>query len=160
MDVTFTLSENEYVKANRLYGKPTRGIKLFYLITFIALVVTFILSETLKIKVIVSVGFICGVIGHCLVAYVYAPWQTRKQYKSYKAIQDPICLSLQPNGLHFKSNTGESNLDWSRVVKWRESSDFILIYQAPCVYHIIPKRIGDLAINIRGLLKQSVGVAI
>ena len=86
MDVTFTLSENEYVKANRLYGKPTRGIKLFYLITFIALVVTFILSETLKIKVIVSVGFICGVIGHCLIAYVYAPWQTRKQYKSYKAV--------------------------------------------------------------------------
>ena len=159
VEVEYTLTEDEYVKANRLFTKPTKKSFLIYVaVTTISIIVALV-SDILLIQLIVIGGLIGGSLGHVIVRYLYAPWVTRKQYRSYKAIQEPVSVSKQSDGIYFKSDVGEAKIEWSRINKWRENDIFVLIYQAPQVYHILPKRKGSEIAAIRKELMVNIGNA-
>ncbi|MGR5150085.1 YcxB family protein [Photobacterium alginatilyticum] len=159
MEVEYTITENEYVKANKLYTKPTKAILIFYAIASIFLIVVALMSDSFIVRLSVAGGMVGGFIGQAVVRHFYAPWVTRKQYRSYQAAQEPVTLQMQADSLHFKSKLGESTIEWKRINKWRENSEFLLIYQAPNVYHILPKRISSEIVKIREALVEYVGKA-
>lgn len=159
MQSTFTITENEYVKANKLFTKPTNKILYFYMFSLVILITLFILSDSLKYKVIIISAIAGGFLGQFIIRHIYAPWQTKKQYKSYKAAQEPIKIKYSENGIEFKAVSGEATLEWNRIIKWRENNNFLLLYQAPGVYHIIPKHLGEIAIKIQEALNKHVGKA-
>ena len=159
MESTFTITEEEYVKANKLYTKPTKKILYFYLITVTMLLALFVLSDTMKYRIIIICVIAGGFVGQFIARHIYAPWQTKKQYKAYKAVQEPILVNYTDTGLNFKSAIGEATIEWQRINKWRENNNLLLLYQAPNVYHVIPKRIGEISNKIKDALIQHVGKA-
>ncbi len=159
MESTFTITEKEYVKANKLFTKPSKKIFYFYIISLVILIVLFLLSDTLKYKIIIIGAIAGGLIGNFIARHMYAPWQTKKQYKTYLAAQEPITINYSDKGLVFKGKIGESTIEWNRINKWRENTNFLLLYQAPSVYHIIPKRLGEITIKIQKSLNLHVGKA-
>ncbi len=94
-----------------------------------------------------------------LFRYIYAPWQTKRQYRVNTSAQEQVVISQTEEGLHFKTRSGEAVIRWHEIVQWRESKDVLLIYQAADMYHIIPKRIADLSQEIIKTLNQKVGNA-
>ncbi len=159
MEVEYTITESEYVNANKLFSKPTKGVLVFYAVGVILLIITALVSDLVIVQLSAIGGIVGGFIGQAVVRHVYAPWRTRKQYRSYKAAQEAVVVSLDENSLHFKSELGESTIEWSRINKWREDHDFLLIYQAPEIYHILPRRIGGEIDKIREALVEHVGNA-
>jgi len=159
VEFEYTITESEYVKANKLFTKPTKGILVFYVFVAFSLVVVALVSDSFVIQLSAIGGIIGGFIGHAVVRHLYAPWRTKKQYRSYKAAQEPVIVNLETNSLNFKSKLGNATIEWDRVNKWRENPYFLLIYQAPEVYHILPKRIGIEIDKIREALVEHVGNA-
>lgn len=157
MEVEYIITEDEYVKANKLFSKPTRRILIFYVITVILLVVVAVFGHTFVVKLAAAGGIVGGVLGHLIVRHIYAPWRTRRQYRSYQAAQELVSVTARTESLFFKSKIGEATIEWSRIVKWRENEDFLLIYQASEVYHIIPKRVGEIVDRLRDSLSKYVG---
>lgn len=159
MKTTYSLTESEYVNAHKLFTKPTMKIKIVYCILGIVLLLVAFLSSRLIIRLGAIGGFAGGAIGYLVTNYIYAPYQTKKQYQKYKAAQEPNELEILLNGLKFTSETGAAIIAWERIIKWRENSQFILIYQAPHVYHIIPKRIGNVSEHLKINLVKHVNKA-
>jgi hypothetical protein len=159
MESTFTITEEEYVKANKLFTRPTKKIINVYIISSVILITLFILTDTMIYKITVIGALFGGFIGQFIVRHVYAPWQTKKQFKVYKAIQEPVTVLYSESGLEFKEKTGRGTIEWNRIYKWRENNNLLLLYQAPGVYHIIPKRAGEIVIKIQEALSQHVGKA-
>ena len=159
MKSTYTIKEDEYVRANKLFSRPTKNTLYSYTLIFVMLAIAFITSDSFNTRLIITSTFIGALIGHAIARHIYAPWKTRKQFKVYKAVQEPVTLEHTAEGMHFKSEVGESFIEWNRVIKWRENNEFLLFYQAPVLYHIIPKRIGDTCDLIRESLIEHIGMA-
>ena len=156
MKKEYNITEEDYVLADKLYSKPTKNILIFYFVSALALILASITYD----KIIIGIcGIIGGYIGQATVRHLYSPWATKRQYRSYKAAHKPILISKTPEGINFKSEVGDAILIWEHIHSWRENTNYLLIYQAPKIYHIIPKRIGSIANDIRESLINKVGSA-
>jgi len=147
----FSLSEREYVSANRLATKPTRKHILIYGMSFLLLVLCAVFGPNIIVQSAAIGGLVGGATVHVIARFLYAPWQTKKQYRSYLAIQEKQVVSLNEDGVSFVSSIGEGNLPWKNIIKWRENDDHILLYQAQEIYHIVPKHVSistELALRL------------
>ena len=159
MQASFTLTEGEYVKANQLFTKPSRKTLFIYAVAGIALATIALGAGSPALRIGAIGALVGGIFGHLFVRRIYAPSQTRKQYKACKAAQEPVCVTRQDDGINFETASGGATIEWARIVKWRENDELLLIYQAPQVYHIVPKRIGELADEISMALDEELGAA-
>ena len=123
----------------------------------LALIVIAVSAPSFVVKIGAVGGIAGGFLGYMAVRHLYAPWRTRKQYRAYQAAQEPVAVKVLPDSLLFKSSIGEAVIEWSRINKWRENGEFLLIYQAPEVYHILPKRVGEAMREVRKSLVKYVG---
>ena len=89
MQASFTLTEGEYVKANQLFTKPSRKTLFIYAVAGIALATIALGAGSPALRIGAIGALVGGIFGHLFVRRIYAPSQTRKQYKAYKAAQEP-----------------------------------------------------------------------
>ena len=157
MEVEFTITEDEYAKASVLFSRPSKKLKLFYFLAIVSMSCSLFVVNSVQLKFAIVGGLIGSVIGFSVFRYVLAPWNARKQYRKYKAIKEPVIVSLLSSGILFKSNSGQGKLEWPYIHKWRQDENFVLIYQAPNLYHILPKRIGNVVNSISQSLSLQVG---
>lgn len=157
MKSEFSISEDEYIKANKLYTKPSKKVYLVFLMLGMFTVAMHLFSVPSIFVYAVGGACIGGIVGQELVRHFYASIKTRGVYRSYKAAQEPIKMELSDNGILLSAESGESILQWERLSQWREDDRFILIYQNDYLYHLIPKRLGDITVALRGQLVKYVG---
>ncbi len=156
MEYICQITEDEYVRANKLFSKLSRKHWLFYASAITVFVVVAVLTKSEVIRYGAIFGLIGGIIGHNVVRHVLAPWQTRRQYKKYNAIKEPFNISVEPNGLRYTGTDTNSLLKWHHLMKWRENDEFVLVYQNTKLYHLIPKRLSTAGIDIKEIKRKLV----
>jgi hypothetical protein len=82
------------------------------------------------------------------------PLPLRRQYRQYKAIQEPITVELSDAGLRFSSVDGESNVLWPNIFQWRQNAQFVVIFKMPLLFHIVPKSIAREGFDIPLLVRR------
>jgi hypothetical protein len=87
---------------------------------------------------------------------VRIPFRARRQYRKYKAMQEPIWVELVDTGVRFANSDGDGILSWSKILQWRQNDQFILIYSMPILFHIVPKSITRDGFNVPLLLNRLV----
>jgi hypothetical protein len=161
METEYSINEDDCVKSAKLGATATRKqLVRFGYVGFGLLLLGVFGPGSMK-----GVGYfgIAGtILGYLLTVHVICPWQARKNFRNYKGIQKPLKLRLIQNGFTIKTQNGVSNAKWENLLKWRESKDIILVYFAPKMYYLIPKRISDKGFDIesfRQLLREKLGAA-
>lgn len=152
MEATYKLSESEYVRGNKLFTQLSKKSKIRYSICIFILILTALLASSPALQGGAVFAIVGGFIGHFAQRFMYAPWATKKQYRNYKAVQNETIIKFDENGLKFQSADGAGTIKWQDIYNWRENNEFILVYQAPYVYHIIPKSLSDQGFNISELV--------
>lgn len=153
MTIRYLVSEDEYVRANLLFGRPTRRRQI-WLASAAALLVFVMLFAASDLQRLGAVGALAGgALGYWLLRYVHAPWQTRRQYRAYPAAHQPIDVNLEAEGLRVVDADSSCLLRWDRLVGWREDREFVLLYQNPRLYHIVPKRLEPVGLDLHGMLE-------
>lgn len=146
---SYRITENDYRAAARLHARPTATRRLVQAAIFAVLVAGSLLSPDVLRPV-----FIGGAVGGfavVLVARLLSPWFLRRQYNSYKALQESVSVELLDSGLGFASLHGSGQLPWAHIFKWREDAHYLLIYQARRLYHIVPKSLAAAGLDIEAL---------
>jgi len=147
----FRISESDYVRALKLYGKLTRKLIAMYFLLAVTLVLVAIIGTP-----IVRSGAIGGLIGGGIVAvfgrYVFTPLLAKRHYRQYKAMHDEFAIRLSDDGVVFESSNAKGLLTWSNILKWRENDEFLLLYIMPRLYHIVPKSLAREGLDIDSLV--------
>lgn len=157
---SYRITEEIHRDAARLHARPSslrRGIQA----AIIAVVVAGSLLSSDALKPVFIGGAVAG-LAVVLVARLLSPWLLRRQYDSYKALQENVSVELVDSGLSFASLHGAGQLPWPHIFKWREDAHYLLIYQARRLYHIVPKSLGTAGLDIEALraeLMRRVGPA-
>jgi hypothetical protein len=153
MEARFRISEQDYVDAQKLYGKPSTRMKAIYLVVTGLLALIAIYGTP-----ILKSGAIGGIIGGVLVVIlgrlVITPVLGRRHYRKYKAIHDEFVIGIRDDGVSIKSSTAKGMLPWSDILKWRENDEFLLLYLMPRLYHIVPKSIAQQGFDIPLLVNR------
>jgi len=142
MKTEYTITEIDYVNAMKLFTRISSRMTGLYVIALVMLgLVAVNGSPVLK----------NGVIG--LVRFVINPVLSRRHYRKYKAIQEPLFIQLMDEGVQFSNFDGEGLLRWEKIHKWRQNEEYVLIYPMPRIYHIIPKTIQESGFDLGALIK-------
>ncbi len=154
MEAQYTISETEYVRANKLFTRLEKRSLIGYGLAVSILAAIAVFLPSIPIQVGALFAIVGGVLGHIVTRYIVAPWQTRKQYRHCNAVQEPVIVGLEEHGIRFKTADSEALLKWSNVRSWRENSEFVLVYQTTRLYHVIPKKVGNESFPVDRLLSE------
>jgi hypothetical protein len=66
-------------------------------------------------------------------------------------------MLLSEQGINFKSESGESKLQWSDIHKWKYGKGIYLLYITSNMFHMIPSRILSNESEFSKLLGEQIG---
>lgn len=69
------------------------------------------------------------------------PLQLRAEYKRDSKVRDPIEVAISVAGVDISGPTWRASLGWSTFVRWVETKNLFLLYQAPRLFNCFPKRV-------------------
>ncbi|NKB50203.1 MAG: hypothetical protein GKS02_12675 [Alphaproteobacteria bacterium] len=140
MESTFTITERDYVRATLLFSNPTKRGALIYLALSGALALA---AVTLPFPHwLLAIGaLVGGIIGGLSFHFGLTPYVAKRHYRNYKAIQEPVKIRLQDDGVWLKNDDFQGVLKWEKMHKWRQNDHYLLVYRMPRLFHIIPKSV-------------------
>ncbi len=158
--VEFQISQIEYVAASKLHARLSSKMKLFFIVVFTLLGLASFYTNDISLRGIAQGGFVGGLIALIPLRLFLVPFIARSQYRSYKAIQEPVSLTFQENGLFFKTENAQALVKWDSLIYWKESEQLLIAYLAPRLYYIIPCHIekeGFPLEKLRKTLEENLG---
>lgn len=140
MKATYRITEDDYVNAMKLAAKTSVWLLLIYSILSIALILLVIFGPLSGITIAALAGSFIFAMGW---RYIGLPIISRRHYRKSKLLHEESSIELLEDGIRSTSSTGNGKLTWDKMLKWRQNKNCILIYLAPRLFAIIPKRIGS-----------------
>jgi len=82
-------------------------------------------------------------------------------FRQDNRLQDQFEASISDSGIDVSSPKGASKYNWSAFVRYVETENLFLVYQAPHVFNAFPKRVftPEDVVAFRSLLDQKLGPA-
>jgi len=154
MSCSYKLTQPEVVRAMQLHGRGNNRTLVVLSIVGIALVLIGVLTDY---KAIGFGGSIGGIIGYFAVLYLLIPFNAKRQYKQLRALKNEIHMTLSPQGIDFKSESGESKLQWDDIHKWKSANGVYLLYVTSNMFHTVPSRALPNENELSRLLTENVG---
>lgn len=127
------IKEEDYVAAQFVHIRP----RPLFAVVGILLVLSAILTVFIAGSVIVGAALAYFM----LYFLVFIPYSARKNYRLYKAISEPVTVTIQEDGIFFKREGGEGLMKWSEIVKWRPSKKLVLLYPTNNLFYLLPSHI-------------------
>jgi len=84
--------------------------------------------------------FVAIVVLMIAIYFLFVPISTRRTYRKHKALHRPYTYSWSEAGLAITSSSGQWHVAWSDYLKWTENAQVFILYQAPRLFNILPKR--------------------
>lgn len=151
MKAEYTISEDDYVRAMKLFSRFTpKGGLILGLIFLVLILAAAFAPQPVKSGAIG--GLIGGGVTLVLVRYLLSPILARRHYRKYKSIQLPINIELKDEGIEFSSADGGGVVRWQTIFKWRHDEHYLLVYPMPRLYYIIPRTIATAGFDLPALL--------
>ena len=145
--VSLTLTAEDYVAANRLHYLKCLW-SWHVLAAFAMLVVAYLIWMWIAhidrwgaIGVIALNAGFAGVVVLMIANYfLFVPITTRRTYRKQKTLHRPYTYSWSETGLTVTSTSGEWQVAWGDYLKWAEDAQVFVLYQAPRLFNMVPKR--------------------
>ena len=157
LEAEYKISEKEYVQASKLNARLTKKqIVVSVILVIVLITIAYIAGDSFLRGGAIG-ALLGGIGGYILVRFLIGPLRVKRLYRNYAGIKEPCTIKLESEGIRFISKNGEVLLDWAHILKWRHNDEFVLLYQAPHLYHLVPKRLGPIAEKLLTSLAENVG---
>ena len=147
MEIQYTITEADFVKGAKLCAAATKKQLILLSVVGLGFLLIGIFGPR-SLKGMGFGGFFGGIIGYFIVLHIITPWNAKRNYKKYKSIQEPLKISLIEEGFAITASNGHCNVKWVNLLKWREDINYILVFFAPKMFYLVPKRIADSGFDI------------
>lgn len=154
MNCSYKLTEPEVVRAMQLHG---RGANKTLIVLFVVGVTLVLLGAFTDYKAIGFGGAIGGLIGYIAVLNLLIPFNAKRQYKQHRALRNEISMTLSEQGINFKSESGESKLQWNDIYKRKNGKGIYLLYITSNMFHMVPSRALTNENVLSKILSENIG---
>ena len=105
-------------------------------------------------------SFVGGIVAGLFLTF-FLKIQVWLSFRGDNRLKDQFEATISDSGIDVSSSTVASKYDWSAFIRYAETKNLFLVYQAPQVFNVFPKRVFDpeeLSV-FRRLLDQKLGAA-
>lgn len=142
MNITYTLTPNEYQEAVTLHHKSGRRpiIVAIYagLTTFMILFGTDFSNNREVITNMLIVFF--AIAFYILFIRILTAYQANSVYKKSTMLCNEVTLHVSGKGINPNKRTVKSMISWKGFGQWKKSDKLYLLYTTPRQFNVIPKR--------------------
>jgi len=155
MRVSYKLSEKDVFEARVKHGGL--WVKVMPMIGVLVLAASLV-SLILDPKQFPS--FVGGIVAGLFLTF-FLKLQVWLSFRGDNRLQDQFEATISVSGIDVSSSTAASKYDWSAFVRYAETKNLFLVYQAPQVFNVFPKRVfaPEELDAFRSLLDQRLGAA-
>jgi len=139
IDINFKYTEKEYASAVKWYYMKSYRIVFDFIVAIILIIIGSFLQFSNPKSVINMFIVVTGVL--FLLILIFAIYINPKRiFRSEPKFKDEYFLSFSNEGIAFKTEHINSNLQWNHYVKFSESKEFYYLVYGRFMFTIIPKR--------------------
>jgi hypothetical protein len=155
MRVSYTLSEKDVFEARLKH----RGlwVKVLPMIGVLVLAASFVslIHDPKQFP-----NFVGGIVAGLFLTS-YLKLQVWLSFRGDTRLKDQFEATISDSGIDVSSSRAASKYDWSAFVRYAETKNLFLVYQAPQVFNVFPKRVfaPEEVHAFRSLLDQRLGAA-
>src|ERR1700730_15420115 len=134
MRVAYRLSQEDFIEAQAKHGGPwTKAGPVFGLLLILAGVSGLALDPKHKVgaifPILIGLYFMFGL-----------RLSIRRSFMQDQRLQQPFEAVVSQDGIDISSPMASSKYEWSSFTRYVESKSLFLVYQAPKVFNVFPKR--------------------
>ena len=146
IDYSGTISRELFVRSQRLHAGSAR---IFLSVVLVLAGLLLLSLAILNAPMSVLLPFVmAGALVPLLL--ILQRWQWQRLFKRSPYLHEPIEGVVSEQGLHIANSRGRSDLPWTLITKYKETSDLILLYQAPNMFGIVAKEFFDDDVDWQG----------
>lgn len=141
--VAFRYQAHDFIDAYRLGSRITRRGAAGLAALALLMIAWVFWSEPDWIARLVTIG--AGLVGGCTAAilyrFVYVPWLARRHFANYPLARLETGFAVDDDALVLTSDRTSSRLLWRDFIAWRANERTVLLYTAPRISYVVPRRI-------------------
>jgi len=161
MKAQYRITEDDYAKAARFHawrGLIARPSARQLVNAIMAIIIVILLSLAVwthpGVAVVAAIVPVVLAILSAITLYFGVSNNASRNYRQYKAIQEPLTVELSDDGLRFSAADGESIVPWRMNFQWRQNNQFVLVYKMPTLFHLVPKSLVQPGFDVRLLVQR------
>ena len=140
--IKYTAKYNEHLAANYLHMRPRPFLKILGIVILLLFALVFALKWSISRQLGKMDYFFPGCAIYMILYYfAFVPYRVKKIFKQNKFYQHEDEMEIDEDGIHSKSDLGQSRLPWDHFLKWKENKKLILLYPAETQFLIFPKKL-------------------
>lgn len=143
MNITYKLSQEEYLQAVNLHHKKNyRVVKLavYIVLAGIIVIIGTDFSNTREIITNTLAAFF-SISFYMLFVRILSTHQAKNIYTKSATLPYEITLRISGKGIRFDHLGTEKTIPWSLFIKWKKDEKYYLLYTGPRQFNVIPTRV-------------------
>ena len=142
MNITYQLSQEEYIQAVNLHHKKsTRIIRVAIYIVLAAIIVIFGTDFTNTREIITNIiAAFFSISFYLLFVRILTLYQAKSVYKKSKTLPYENTLHISGKGIRLDKSGKDISIPWSAFTHAKSDEKFYLLYTTPRRFNVIPVR--------------------
>jgi len=143
MNITYKLSQEEYLQAVNLHHKKNhRVVKLAVYIVLASIIVIVGTDFNNSREIITNIlAAFFSISFYMLFVRILSTHQAKNIYTKSATLKTEITLRISGKGIRFDIKGTEKTIPWSVFSKWEKDEKYYLLYTSPRQFNVIPARV-------------------
>ncbi len=143
MNITYTLTENEYIQAVNLHHKKGNRPIMLAIYIVLATIIVIVGTDFSNTREIISniIAAFFSISFYMLFVRMLSVHQAKSIYKKSATLPYETTLRISGKGIKLNKNNEKFSMPWSVFSKWKKDGLFYLLYTTPRQFNVIPTRV-------------------
>ncbi len=142
MNITYQLTQDEYLQAVNLHHKRSKRVFLLAIYAILATLIVIVgtdFSNTREILTNMIAAFF-SISFYMLFVRMLSAYQAKSVYQKSSTLPNEVTLHISGKGIKLDKKSKNTSIPWSTFSKWKNDEKFYLLYTNSRQFNIIPLR--------------------
>ena len=143
MNITYQLSQEEYLQAVNLHHKKSHRVVKLMIYIALATVIVVVGTDFTNTRDIIanSLAAFFSISFYMLFVRMLSAYQAKNIYTKSSTLPYEITLRISGKGIRIDNKGNEKTIPWSTFSKFKKDEAFYLLYTSPRQFNVIPTRV-------------------
>lgn len=143
MNITYQLTQDEYLQAVNLHHKKGKRIITLAIYVILATMIVIIGTDFSNTREVITniIAAFFSISFYMLFVRMLTAYQAKSVYQKSATLPYEITLQIYGKGIKLDKNNNNATIPWSAFMKWKNDEKFYLLYTNPRRFNVIPSRV-------------------
>jgi hypothetical protein len=142
MNITYQLTQDEYLQAVNLHHKTGKRVFMLALYAILATMIVIVGTDFSNTREIITntVAAFFSISFYMLFVRMLSAYQAKSVYQKSTALPYEVTLHISGKGIKLDKNSNNASIPWRAFSQWKNNERFYLLYTNPRRFNVIPLR--------------------